>query len=78
MRPNIKAALDRYGKDHSPVGHFLTAVLENDLCQAVFRADDYNIQDILEIVRYVYNDLPGTCWGSPAAVKAWLKNEEGR
>ena len=53
-------------------GHFLTAVLENDLFGAFNRADDENTAAMRHIVAYVYNYLPSGCWGSPRKVSAWL------
>jgi hypothetical protein len=59
-----------------PVGSFLTAVLENDLRQAVSRADFTNRERLHAIVIFLYNFAPGECWGSPAAVARWLTDSE--
>jgi hypothetical protein len=56
-------------------GGFLTAVLENDLRAAVARADMVNATRLPDYVRYLYNDAPSGCWGSPAKVRAW--HEQG-
>lgn len=69
---DIKDSLERYVKHKISPGGFLRAVLENDLTNAVARADYINIQRIPEIVRYVYNEVPGTAWGSPELVEEWL------
>jgi hypothetical protein len=55
------------------VGHFLTAVLSNDLCEAVARADEESMAALRQIVMFVYNNLPGICWGSQEKVAAWAK-----
>lgn len=55
------------------VGHFLTAVLSNDLCEAVARADEESMAALRQIVLFVYNNLPGMCWGSKEKVAAWAK-----
>jgi hypothetical protein len=52
-------------------GGFVTAVLENDLAQAFARADDNNTRAMAEIVQYVWNEIPGNCWGSKQAVLLW-------
>ena len=78
MRDDIKAALDRYAEHHIETGGFLLAVLRNDLSDAVGRADDGNIKNLAEIVRYVYNDLPDECWGSRVKVDAWLATRVAR
>jgi len=68
---HLKEAFDRYVDHGIEPGGFLMAVLENNLCQAVGRADDQNIQILKDIVAYVYNDMPSECWGSPEKVRAW-------
>lgn len=73
MKESTKASLDRYVKDKIPTGDFLQAVLENNLFNAFGRADDENRKDLREIIRYIYHELPGDCWGSPEKVKNWLK-----
>ncbi len=72
MRIDIKDSIDRYAKDHCPTGAFLRLVMENDLMGAFGRADRDNIRDMFEICKYVYNNIPSTCHGSPEIVKAWL------
>jgi len=69
----VKNALDEWGKTGHPVGGFLSAVLSNNLSEAVGRADLENLWAIPAIVAYLYNEVPGACWGSPAKVKAWPK-----
>jgi len=46
--------------------------LENDLSGAIGRADADNLENLVEIMGYVYNHTPGGCWGSPRAVTLWL------
>ena len=78
IRPDIRDALDAWGREAFPVGGFLTAVLENNLSEALGRADEYNLKTIFHIVSYVYNELPSHCWGSPKNVSQWqrrFKNE---
>jgi len=72
MRPEIKAAIDRYAKERIPTGDFLRAVLENDLFEAIGRADLGNRMDIHEICSYIYNNIPLNSWGSKKIVKEWL------
>lgn len=54
-------------------GHFLEAVLANDLKEACGRADDDNRVRLYDIVFFLYNYTPGDCWGTPVKVKAWLE-----
>lgn len=63
--------------DHGyEVGHFVTAVLENNLVEAVNRADDHNLRCLADIVRYCYWEIPSPCWGSPKKVAAWIEMKE--
>lgn len=73
-----KETIDNYVTKRWKPGHFVGAVLANDLKGAVAAADRDNQAALIEIVRYVYNYLPHTCWGSYEIVNAWLyqKQEE--
>lgn len=53
-------------------GDFLTAVLRNDLKEAVGHADDVNIAMLQNYVRFLYSYAPGTCWGNPERMAAWM------
>ena len=69
---SVKDSLDRYVKDYVPTGGFLQAVLENDLMESFGRADSVNQQNMLNILKYLYNHVPMGCRGSKEKVKAWL------
>ena len=64
------AKLKAYIEHGEAVGHFLTAVLENNLKEAVGRADSENLVVLPAYVGYLYNEAPMTCWGSPEKVAA--------
>lgn len=53
-------------------GSFLRAVLSNDLMGALGRADDVNINALPAYGRFLYNEAPSLCWGSPDVVSAWI------
>lgn len=57
-------------------GGFVTALLANDLINAVGRADRENLQALPAICTYIYNELPYTCWGSYETVGKYLKERE--
>ena len=69
----IKLSLDRYVEDRIATGGFLHAVLTNDLFGAMERADEFNRDDLYNIVKYIFNHIPGECYGSKAKVSKWLK-----
>jgi hypothetical protein len=78
LEPRFFYAIDRWVRDATPTGHFLAAVLRNDLVDALGRADEGAIQQLPEIVRHLYNCCPGNCWRTQANIDSWsgLKNEE--
>lgn len=53
-------------------GHFLMAVLENDLLEAVIRADDENVVALHRYVKFLFNVAPSVAWGSPGEVAEWI------
>jgi hypothetical protein len=69
--PLIKEAIDKHVREGKPCGHFVTAVLENNLVEAIVHADETNLDNIYDIVRYCYNHIPSPCWGSVEKVQAW-------
>ena len=76
IRPDMVAAIRRYVDERIPPGDFLTAVIDNDLKEAVKRADDDNVANLPAFVAYFYNEVPGPCWGSPTRRRAWLAPQE--
>lgn len=70
--PSILASIQRYVNEGVSPGHFVRAVLENNLYQAVTRADDESQAALCTIVAYVVNETPSAAWGSPHAVREWI------
>lgn len=73
IRDDIKMALYNYVEKGWPLGEFLTAVVENDLMEAMGRADSYNRATIHQICTYVYNEMPMSSHGSPEKVTQWMR-----
>ena len=69
---DARASLRRYADRHIETGGFLRSVLENNLMEAMGRADETSRAWLFEICSYVYNELPSPCHGSPEAVAAGL------
>lgn len=61
--PILEAILE-YAENGGPASHFVTAVLENDLTEAVFRADSKSLAGLADIVRFVHHEIPHSCHGS--------------
>ena len=69
--------LIEYVASRRPMGHFLTAIANNnDLKDACGRADMENRRFLYEIVFFFFNYAPGPCWGSADNVNAWLADAE--
>jgi hypothetical protein len=67
----IKGALDRWVYEGIPPGGFTTAVLQNNLMEAVGRADEECGLNLRAIVAYVYNEVPAWAWGSRENMNEW-------
>ena len=70
--PMLLEGLERYRDQRIPTGSFLRAVLENNLKEAVGRADTHSQLALCAITSWCYNNLPSNSWGSPEKVTAWL------
>lgn len=68
-------AIDRYIQHGIAPGGFLTAVITNDLAEAVGRADQHNMRNLPAYVAYFYNEAPADCWGSPDRMRAYMKRK---
>lgn len=73
---HVIPSIQRYVQHRIPTGGFLESVLSNDLREACGRADGQNRYLIYDIVHYLYNNVPGQCWGSSERVSAWLGGGE--
>lgn len=71
---HMREGMELYLKHGVEPGSFLKAVLCNNLCEAVGRADHINIVYLTNIVSYCYNEIPSTAWGSPDSVQKWMAN----
>ncbi len=71
IEPRFKQSIDYYVQHGCQPGHFLTAVLENDLVGAFGRADYEAMENLKHIIAYCYNKIPSDCWGSKERVSQW-------
>ena len=69
---HLHGGLMRYLVHHLQPGHFLTAVLSNDLREAMGRADETSRAGLFEIVSFLYNNAPAAAWGNLERVEDWL------
>jgi hypothetical protein len=59
-------------------GDFVRAVLENNLKLAFGYADRWNKAALEEIVKYCYNCIPHSCWGSKEIVNDWIASKKNK
>ena len=71
-------AIREYVNHHEQPGHFLQAVIKNNLREAVSRADDRNSYALKGWVGLMYNYCPSPCWGSEMAYKEWIKKDDNK
>ncbi len=71
IEPRFKQTIDYYVQYGYKPGHFITAVLENDLVGAFGRADCEAMNNLKHIIAYCYNKIPSDCWGSKWKVEEW-------
>lgn len=71
VRDDMMEAILRWIQHGIEPGDFLRAVINNDLREAIGRADDDNMRNLPAIVGYFYNEAPSSCWGSPEKAQAW-------
>lgn len=72
----MREGLLAYLRTGRPPGHFLLAVLSNDLAEACARADEENRRALYDYIFVLVNTAPSAAWGSPERVAAWV--EQGR
>ena len=73
---HLRDGLVRYAVYGVAPGGFLRGVLANDLLEACGRADEESERALKPIIQWVYNEAPGPCWGSAAAVAAWIEEHK--
>lgn len=70
---HMVAGLWRYILHGVEPGHFLCAVLANDLMAALRRADDINKHSLPAYGAFLVNVAPAACFGSKERFEDWLR-----
>ena len=73
---DMRESMMRYVEERREPGHFLTAVIQNNLINAVCRADKHNLLLIKEYAQWFYNVAPAPCAGSPEKMRIWLEGKK--
>ena len=75
ISPRMMSGIQRYIEQGIPPGSFLCAIIDNNLKEAVGRADNENLRNLPAFVAYFYNEAPGPCWGSFEKRQAWMEKK---
>lgn len=67
---------ERYVEHQIRPGHFLSAVLSNDLKGALGYMDDPTGASLLQVFRWLLSEPPATCWGNAAKVDRWVEDRQ--
>lgn len=57
------------------LGSFGMALMQNNLFEAVAHADAENRYRMADIVEWLHQEAPPSCYGSPAVVTEWLRSK---
>jgi len=69
----LRGGMGRYLEYGVMPGHFLSAILANDLRGACGRPYDVNRRFLFEIVQWLFNHAPADSWGSEDKVSVWRR-----
>lgn len=71
VNPALRDELVHYIDFGIVPGPFLTAVISNNLRNAIAYADEYNRFALAGLVRFLVDHAPRSAWGTPEAVAHW-------
>lgn len=71
MRESISWWIEKGEPRVELMGHFLRAMLSNDLMEAFARADMDNAAAMRDWIAFLYNYAPYACYGSPEKLARW-------
>lgn len=72
----FRGVVERYIERGGGVGHFLAAVIRNDLFEACRRADPVSRVELFGICGWFHNYAPSACFGSREKAKLWTAARE--
>lgn len=70
---HLRSGLRAYVEEKREPGDFLMAVLQNDLARAVGRADENSLRGLRDLLSFLWNYAPASCWRSPTNVEIWIR-----
>lgn len=69
---NMRGGMERYIQYGIRPGGCLSAILANDLMQAVGRADEKTLAGLWSICSFLHSHAPVTCYGDWQTVEEWI------
>ena len=72
LPPEIVKAFRDYVERRIEPSTSMRWLLENNFVQGTCAVDDPTRPHLLDIAKYICNELPGRCWGSQEKVDDWL------
>lgn len=73
----VRVSMFLYVEERRPIGSFLTAVLSNNLKDAVAQGyGDPAFDAVAQIVRWFHNYASSYCWGNREKVDVWLDGKD--
>ena len=72
---HMRDSIRQYVEIGAPVGDFLTALLSNKLVETFGQADEINQASMFAWAKFLYSEVPKSCWGSPEAVAKWQEHK---
>lgn len=70
---DLKESIDAYVEHGRPTGGFLEACIDNNLSQAISRADEVSLQALPAVCGYLYNECQASSWGKAGSFKSWIE-----
>ena len=75
ISPYMVSVIKDYVEHGYDPGSFLSAVICNNLREAVNRADDGNMRNLPAFVIFLCNNTPAGCWGSKRNMEWWIREK---
>lgn len=72
---HIRSGVQVYIETGRLPGHFLQAVISNNLSTSFGLADEISRERLFDIVSFFHNEAPGPCWGSVEKMHAWAAQD---
>ena len=66
-----RGSINRYVEKGIAPGDFMTGMLTNNLGKVCWHADTANQKAICAIYKFLYNQVPGGCWGDRLKFQEW-------